>query len=211
LEDRDYLGEGKFRYHTVAYLFRPQTFAMQRYEKRVLVPMGEYIPFAFLRDLAAQYGISGSFTCGTCAKVLRSNAGVLGISICYEETLGDMMRQSRLKGAEILVNLTNDGWFPDYGLPKTHLEHARLRTVEMGIPLIRACNTGITVALDLFGREIASLGETPYEQEHMQDILVVDVPQYTYETPYTLFGDKLIVVLSTLFFGVWIVFNFLKL
>ena len=203
LEDRDYLGEGKFRYHTVAYLFRPHTLATQRYEKRVLVPMGEYIPFAFLRDLAAEYGITGSFTCGECAKVLYSQSGPMGISICYEETLGNMMRESRIKGAEVLVNLTNDGWFPGYGLPQTHLEHARLRTVEMGVPLLRACNTGVTAAIDSFGSDIAVLGETRFEQEYTQDILIVEVPQYIYQTPYTLFGDKLIIILSALFVLGW--------
>ncbi|NGX57897.1 MAG: Apolipoprotein N-acyltransferase [Chlamydiae bacterium] len=199
LEDRDYLGDGKFRHHTVAYLFRPNTVALQRYEKRVLVPMGEYIPFAFLRDLAADYGVHGSFTCGECAKLLHSRCGSLGVSICYEETLGHMMRESRIKGAEMLVNVTNDGWFPDHGLPKTHLEHARLRTVEMGVPLIRSCNTGITCAIDSFGNDIAVLGKTPYEQEHSQDVLIADVPRYQYRTPYTFFGDHLILTLSAAF------------
>jgi len=203
LEDRDYLGNGKFRFHTAAYLFRPFTFATQRYEKRVLVPMGEYIPFAFLRELAARYGVMGSFTCGTCAKIFKSNSGPLGISICYEETLGSMMRESRLMGAEALVNITNDGWFPNYGLPRVHLEHSRLRTVEMGIPLVRACNTGITVAIDSFGRDISRLGKTPYEEEHTQDILIADVPLYSYATPYTFFGDWLIVALSSIFVLAW--------
>jgi len=203
LEDRDYLGNGKFRFHTVAYLFRPHTVVTQRYEKRVLVPMGEYIPFAFLRNLAAEYGVAGSFSCGECAKVLHSRSGPLGISICYEETLGNIMRESRLKGAEMLVNVTNDGWFPNYGLPKVHLEHARLRTVEMGIPLIRSCNTGVTAAIDSFGQDIATLGKTPFEQEHTQGVLIVDVPQHTYQTPYTFFGDKFILILGVLFVLVW--------
>ncbi len=160
LEDRDYLAEGEYRNYTAAYMFKPQRYSLQRYEKRVLVPMGEYIPFAFLRDLAAKYGVIGSFCCGSSAKVFHGCKVPLGISICYEETLGHMMRENRLQGAKMLVNITNDGWFPDKGLAKSHLEHARLRPVEMGIPLIRSCNTGVTCVLDSFGQDIAVLGST---------------------------------------------------
>lgn len=199
LEDRDYLPGGDFRNHTVAYLFRPHTLALERYEKRILVPMGEYIPFTFLRELAASYGVHGSFTCGDCAKLLNSRRAALGVSICYEEAFGHMMRESRLQGAQMLVNVTNDGWFPDYGLPKTHLEHARLRPVEMGVPLIRSCNTGITCALDRFGQEIAVLGGTSKEQEHAQGVLIAEVPLQTHQTLYTFFGDHLILFLSLFF------------
>lgn len=204
LEDRDSLGDGRFRFHTVAYLFRPFTFSMQRYEKRILVPMGEYIPFSFLRELAAEYGISGSFSPGTSAKVFDSQAGTLSVSICFEETMGNMIREGRLKGADMLVNVTNDGWFPDYGLPVVHLEHSRLRTVETGAPLIRSCNTGVTCAVDSFGQTIAVFGQDQLEQEKEQGVLVVDVPQYAYSTLYTRFGDHLILSLSSLCLIVWI-------
>ncbi len=204
LEDRDCVGEGRFRFHTVAYLFRPFKSSLQRYEKRILVPMGEYIPFSFLRDLAADYGISGSFSPGTSAKVFESQAGALSVSICFEETMGNMIREGRLKGADMLVNVTNDGWFPDYGLPVVHLEHSRLRTVETGAPLIRSCNTGVTSAVDSFGQTIAVFGESQIEQEKEQGVLVVDVPQYAYSTLYTRFGDRLILSLSSLCLLLWL-------
>jgi apolipoprotein N-acyltransferase len=204
LEDRDYLADGGFNNYTTAYMFRPHRHALQRYEKRVLVPMGEYIPFSFLSDLAAKYGISGSFAPGKSAKVFHGCQVPVGVSICYEETLGHMMRDNRLIGAEMLVNITNDGWFPGYGLHRSHLEHARLRTVEMGIPLVRACNTGVTCALDSFGRDIAVLGVSSNEQESAQDVLIADVPRYSYSTPYTQFGDYLIISLSAFF----LVFSF---
>lgn len=193
LEDRDYTSVQDFSSYSAAFLFRPDGW-IQRYEKRVLVPMGEYIPFSFFRSIAATYGITGSFTPGKAAKVFSCRSLHVGTSICYEETYGHLMRENRLLGAELLVNLTNDGWYPHSLLPKQHFEHARLRTVEMGIPLVRACNTGITGAIDALGRTLAILGEGT--NEDLAAALLVEVPKYSYLTPYTFYGDWLIVGVS---------------
>jgi apolipoprotein N-acyltransferase len=157
--------------------------------------MGEYIPFTWCRQLAAQYGITGSFTCGKSAKVFKGPVP-FGTSICYEEIYGHLMRQNRLLGAELLVNLTNDGWFPQSHLPKQHFDHARLRTVENGIPLVRACNTGITGAMDSFGRIIGVLGEDPMERQKIADSIRLDVPLYHYHTFYAQYGDLSVILFS---------------
>lgn len=194
LEDRDQISAKEYSCYSSAFLFVPGTAHIERYEKRILVPMGEYIPFSFCRQLAASYGVTGSFTCGTEAKVLPSRRLPIGPSICYEETYGHLMRDNRIKGAEMLVNLTNDGWYPHSQLPFQHLEHARLRTVEMGIPLIRSCNTGITCAIDSLGRTVSMLED---DQDHA-DSLFVEVPRYHYTTLYTYTGDWLVLGLSCL-------------
>lgn len=198
LEDHD-KNEGKTTFYSTARLFRPGKNPSDRYEKRILLPMGEYIPFSFLRDLAARYGVTGSFTQGVEAKAFRTKKANLGISICYEETFGDLMRECREKGAEVLVNLTNDGWYPISRLPRQHLENSRPRTVEMGIPLIRACNTGITSVIDCFGRDVAILGENDEESQSIQKVLVAKTPLYNFPTLYTYVGDKLILSLSFFF------------
>ena len=115
LEDCVYVDEEEQQAETysAAFHFTPSNQFPMRYEKRILVPMGEYIPFAWCRDLAAQYGISGSFTPGKTAKVFAGPVP-MGASICYEEMYGDLMRQNRVKGAELLLNLTNDGWYPHF-------------------------------------------------------------------------------------------------
>ena len=179
----------------------------ERYEKRILVPMGEYIPFEFCARLAEGYGVFSSFTPGKEAKALRSNQFLLSPSICYEETFGHLIREGRVKGADLLVNLTSDVWYPNSRLPRQHLEHARLRSVENGVPLIRACNTGITAAIDSFGRDIAVLGgETPEKVEWVPDSLYVNVPVYTYPTLYARVGDAMMLtvcffLLVPFFFG----------
>jgi apolipoprotein N-acyltransferase len=197
LEDAEDMGPGKREFYSAGIHFQPDRAGMTRYEKRVLVPMGEYIPFSFCKDLAACYGIQGSFTFGKEAKVMQGKIP-FGVSICYEETFGDLMRENRQKGAKMLVNLTSDVWYTDSKLPQQHFDHAKLRTVENGIPLVRACNTGVTAVVDSLGREVAVLGKGDPEQERIADSIRVDIPKYTYHTVYTRFGDRLILSISLL-------------
>lgn len=196
LEETLSQGEKERVSYSSAFHFKPNSDAPpRRYDKRVLVPMGEYIPFSWCRTLAARYGIAGSFTCGTSAQLFDGPVP-FGASICYEEMYGHLMRESRGKGAELLVNLTNDGWFPNSRLPKQHFDHARLRTVENGIPLVRSCNTGLTGAVDSLGRVIGLLGEDPIQSQGLSDSLHLKVPLYHYETVYSQYGDLPVILFS---------------
>lgn len=198
LEDSIYVNQHKAESYSSAFHFIPGSNQLpKRYEKRVLVPMGEYIPFTWCRELASQYGITGSFTCGTSAKVFDGPVP-FGISICYEEIYGDLMRENRVQGAELLVNLTNDGWYPQSRLPKQHFDHARLRTVENGIPLVRACNTGVTGAIDSLGRIIGVLGEDHMQDQQVADSIRLNVPLYHYRTFYAQHGDLPVIGLACL-------------
>lgn len=199
LEDSVYLEDTlhKAESYSAAFHFTPSEQVPTRYEKRVLVPMGEYIPFEWCRQMASRYGITGSFTCGKEAKVFAGSIP-FGVSICYEEMYGHLMRQNRVQGAELLVNLTNDGWYPHSHLPKQHFDHVRLRTVENGIPLARACNTGVTGAVDSLGRIISVLGEDHMQAQDLADSLHVKIPLYHYQTLYSQWGDFTAVGLACL-------------
>lgn len=166
-----------------------------RYDKQVLVPMGEYIPFDWCKQIAKDYGITGSFECGESAVVFNGPVP-FGASICYEEMFGDLISENRRKGAELLINLTNDGWYPNSRLPKQHFDHARIRSIENGIPLVRACNTGVTGAVDSLGRVVALLGENHMEAQSQSDSILVKVPKYHYWTLYSRTGDLPILVIS---------------
>jgi apolipoprotein N-acyltransferase len=199
LEDSTYIDEAQTVHETysAAFHFKPGSENIMRYEKQILLPMGEYIPFDWCKKLAAKYGISGSFTPGKGGKIFDGPVP-MGASICYEETFGDLMRDARVRGAELLVNLTNDGWYPNSRLPRQHFEHSRLRTVENGIPLVRACNTGLTGACDSLGRIIALLGENDAHAQQLSDSIRLDVPTYHYHTLYTRWGDYFILSLCCL-------------
>lgn len=191
MEDVDYTEEGNPKLYSSALLFHPQEegkeYKVERYEKRILVPMGEYIPFPALAELARSYGVTGSFTPGTEAKIMQCGKFTIAPTVCYDETFGSLTKDGCAKGAQILVNVTNDAWFP--GITNQHMEHARVRTVEGGVPLLRACNTGVTCAIGSFGETIAELGQGESHQSQISAALPVHVPVYTYHTLYKDWGD----------------------
>lgn len=199
LEDVDLQADGKRLYYSTAQHFKPsastENFAPTRYAKRVLLPMAEYIPSTFFQELAAAYGIGNSFTPGQKATVMQCGSTPFGVSICYEETFGDLIREFRNEGAHFLLNLTSDVWYPNSRLPQQHRDHARLRTVENGVSLLRACNTGVTCAFDSLGNNIAMLGDGSSQSEWLADALYVEAPTYNYQTLYSITGDKLIIFL----------------
>ncbi|MES2273721.1 MAG: apolipoprotein N-acyltransferase [Chlamydiota bacterium] len=182
-----------------AFHFQPGGQIPERCEKRVLVPVGEYIPLANFRLLskfvASQFGIGSSFQPGKVAKIF--NAAVpLGVSICYEETYTDLIRDLRLKGAELFVNISNDAWFPRSKLAQQHYHHGRIRAVENGVGVIRACNTGVTCAINCFGQTVSKLPES----ETTESALFLSFPLRSYKTLYTWWGDSAILGLSLLSF-----------
>jgi apolipoprotein N-acyltransferase len=194
LDDRD--GERRENYNA-AFHFTPDAERVDRYEKRVLLPLAEYLPFRWMERLTRSYGITEFFTPGKGAKVFRGRVP-LAVSICYEETFGEVVREGRMQGAELLVNVTNDSWYPHSKLPQQHFDHAKLRAVENGAPLVRACNTGVTAAVDSLGRTLAAVGEDRRSVEWSAEALTVELPTYHYRTPYLLWGNGGILILSLL-------------
>lgn len=185
-------GRHKKLYFNSAFFFSIE-FAPQRYDKQILVPMGEYIPFHWAKSLAAKYDVYDSFTPGKKAILFKNGSHKIGTSVCYEETFGDLMRKYSALGATLLVNLTDDYWYPDSSLALQHFEHALPRTVENGTPLLRACNFGLSGAIDSLGRVIDAREGSP-----TPSAFEVSVSSYHYPTLYSRFGDLPILLLSSL-------------
>ncbi len=124
-----------------------------RYDKIHLVPWGEYIPFkdffSFARKLTE--GV-GDMDRGTTRTVFTSQGHRYGVFVCYESIFGDEVRQWALQGAEVLVNISDDGWYGDTGAPWQHLNMVRMRAIENHRWLLRSTNTGVTTAIDPEGR-----------------------------------------------------------
>jgi apolipoprotein N-acyltransferase len=131
------------------------------YDKLHLVPFGEYLPF---QDWMERLGIvqltkvQGGFIPGTRRRPMEvPNAPRVLPLICYEAIFpGDVATRDDRPGW--IVNLTNDGWFGISTGPYQHLQQARLRAIEQGLPLVRAANTGISAVIDPLGRVVARLG-----------------------------------------------------
>jgi apolipoprotein N-acyltransferase len=129
-----------------------------RYSKIHLVPFGEYVPFASVFSFAS--GLTqavGNFTRGTSRAPLQAGDRKLGIFICYESIFPDEVRQLVAQGAQVLVNISNDGWYGDSGAWAQHLNQARMRAVENNRWLLRDTNTGFTASIDPYGRVVAHL------------------------------------------------------
>ena len=124
-----------------------------RYDKIHLVPWGEYIPFkqffAFADKLTE--GV-GDMDRGHERSVFATGGHIYGVFVCYESIFGDEVRQFAKNGAEVMVNISDDGWYGDSGAPWQHLNMARMRAIENHRWLLRSTNTGITTAIDPRGR-----------------------------------------------------------
>jgi apolipoprotein N-acyltransferase len=124
-----------------------------RYDKMHLVPFGEYVPFKRVFGFAG--GLTkevGDFSPGTSRAPLQAGSIKLGVFICYESIFPDEVRQLAAGGAQVFVNTSNDGWYGDSGAYAQHLKQARMRAVENNRWLLRATNTGVTAAIDPYGR-----------------------------------------------------------
>ena len=183
--------------YNAAFHFVPRKLSISRYEKRVLLPLAEYLPFSFLKPLALRYGIHSFFTHGTEAKVIEGKCP-LSVSICYEECFGNLMREGRGKGAELFVNLTNDAWYPFSRLAQQHFDHGRIRAIENGVPVVRSSNRGVTAGIDSLGRTIGTLGSAKGSVEEERGALFLPLDLYSFHTLYTLWGDGLILLISLL-------------
>jgi apolipoprotein N-acyltransferase len=129
-----------------------------RYDKVHLVPFGEYLPFpklfAFAGGLTKEVG---EFRAGTSRAPLDAGGTRLGIFICYESVFPDDVRQFANQGAQVLVNLSNDGWYGDSGAFAQHLNQTRMRAIENDRWILSATDTGVTASIDPYGRTVARL------------------------------------------------------
>jgi len=157
-----------------------------RYSKIHLVPFGEYVPFASVFSFAS--GLTqavGNFTPGTSHAPLHAGNQELGIFICYESIFPNEVRQLVAQGAQVLVNISNDGWFGRSAAPAQHLMMSRVRAIESRRWMLRGTNNGFTVSVDPYGRIVARLptdirGELEAPYDFRSDL-----------TPYVRFGDWL--------------------
>ncbi len=128
------------------------------YRKVRLVPFGEFIPFRHAFPLFAWIAgdqVPSDFSAGTevgLFEITQPAPLKLAPLICFEDTFGEFARQPVLRGAHVLVNLTNDGWFNRSAGAEQHLVQSVFRAAENRRPLLRCANTGVTCFIDEFGR-----------------------------------------------------------
>ncbi len=141
-----------------AVLIAPSGEWTARYDKVHLVPFGEYLPFPHLFAFAG--GLTqevGRFEHGQSREPLHAGAQQLGVFICYESVFPDEVRQFAKNGAQVFVNISNDGWYGDSGAYAQHLNQTRMRAIENNRWLLSATDTGVTASIDPAGRIVERL------------------------------------------------------
>jgi len=156
------------------------------YDKVHLLPFGEYLPWGgLLQRLGIKQfvNVPGGFEAGT-RPALLSVRGLPPVAplICYEAIFpGAVVPEGRRPG--LLLNVTNDAWFGDTPGPRQHFAQSRLRTIEEGLPLVRAANTGISAVVDPYGRTLSSL------PVGIEGVIDSHLPAALSPTLYGRFGD----------------------
>jgi apolipoprotein N-acyltransferase len=127
------------------------------YDKMHLVPFGEYVPykefFFFAKSLLNEVGL---FEPGKQRTVFKTGGHTYGVFICYESIFGDEIRHLTQQGADVLINISNDGWYGDTSAAWQHLNMVRMRAIENHRWILRATNTGVTAAVNPYGRVTAA-------------------------------------------------------
>jgi apolipoprotein N-acyltransferase len=134
---------------------------VDRYDKIQLVPFGEFVPslFGWVNRITSE---TGDFAPGSRVVVFPSGEHRFGAFICYESAFPHLVRQFARGGAEVLVNLSNDGYFGRSAAREQHLKLVRMRAIENRRWIVRATNDGITAAIDPAGRVTQRL--EPYRE-----------------------------------------------
>ncbi len=162
------------------------------YDKFHLVPFGEYMPFRWLLPFAKLATGPTDFSAGPGPRTLAvPGAPPVGPLICYEAIFpAEVVDESHRP--DWLLNITNDGWFGVSSGPYQHFAAARMRAVEEGLPLVRVANTGISAVVDSYGRIESRLGLG------REGVLVAALPAAITPTPFTGYGDALVLILAGL-------------
>ena len=152
-------GSELVRHYNGAILLGPDGRIAASHAKQHLVPFGEYVPLRpylpFLEPLVVSIG---DFAAGTSDEPLALGPMRLGMLICYESIFPEIARQSVTRGANLLVNLTNDAWYGRSSAPHQSMAMAVFRAVENKRALVRAANTGISGFVDPVGRIVERSG-----------------------------------------------------
>lgn len=167
------------------------------YDKIHLVPFGEYLPFqSTLESLGLEQLTRwrGGFSIGPSPRPVLSIPGLSPVAglICYEAIFPAAVVQGAQR-PELLINLTNDGWFGNTTGPNQHFHQARVRAVEEGLPLIRAANNGISAVINPYGTVIVELGL------NKRGVIDAEVPAALPPSVYARWGDWTFVGLAFCF------------
>ncbi|MCQ2378705.1 MAG: apolipoprotein N-acyltransferase [Victivallaceae bacterium] len=186
---------------------------LARYDKNHRVPFGEYIPGRALlpQSVIDFIDMGRDLTPGVSHDPLTPAPGLrAGVEICFESIFAYIARDTVRRGANFLVALSNDAWYPTSSEPEQHLANARMRAIETGVPMIRCGNNGGTLVVSPRGR-LESILVVPGEEKRVElrrgrgfRLTEVGVQSRPDKTVYLVCGEWFVVLLGLAILG-WIV------
>jgi len=194
-----------------ALFFSPQGKILDQYIKIRLVPFGEYVPYEEIipwPDFIVQKGKRNFDIAGTEATLFGVEGTRFGTLICWEVLFPDLTRNLVKKGADFVINLTNEAWFGRIAFPYQMLSSCVFRAVENRVNLVRCANTGISCFIDPYGRvtgRVTNEGKDIFVSGSLNQKILVSPPG----TFYTLYGDILVYGCIAFLVGivVWVFFR----
>jgi apolipoprotein N-acyltransferase len=157
--------------------------AVSRYDKVNLVPFGEFVPWPFNYVADKVSTETGDFAAGHTVVVSQAGTHKIGAFICYESVFPGFVRKFAADGAEVLFNISNDGWFGKSAARFQHLNIVRMRAAENRRWTLRATNDGLTAVIDPAGRVRGTLPPNEPAAFYAGFTYIAD------RTVYTRFGD----------------------
>ena len=160
----------------------------QIYDKKHLVPFGEFVPFNNFLKIFVETGIENNgitgFSVGTKTnEIIIDNSIKISLFICYESIFSSEI-DSNIINSDFIVHLTNDAWFGSFNGPQQHIIQIRARAIEQGLSVLRSANTGISALIDPYGKILKKI------PLNIEGYLDVKIPKKIDETLYSKFGSK---------------------
>jgi apolipoprotein N-acyltransferase len=204
--------------YNAAFMIRKNKGITERYYKRHIVPFGEYVPLAeYMPWLVDYIGMGRGLTPGDSSKPIEIREGVYaGVSICFEDVFPYITRDQVLNGANMLLTITNDAWYPNSDEPEQHLANSIFRAIETRLPYVRCGNNSTSCYISPYGQILDSVSKkfdlklkrelpAPELKEEGFATFSVLLPKEVERTFYVKYGDifvyicNLLVVISFVF------------
>ena len=171
----------------------------ERYHKIKLVPFVETTPFSEALPMISRLDLrGGSFSAGSDYAVWETEDLRIAPFICYENVYPAFTRKRVNRGADLMVNITNDAWFGRTTAPIQHAEMTRVRAIELGVSMVRCANSGISFSADPFGRFLSKT------EIYTREIIQMPIAKALNNTIYRQLGDWF-AILCAVFSFFWII------
>lgn len=188
-------------YNAIVAFYPDGSIGESPYYKRHLVPFGEYLPMpwffkTFLPMLAEMNLFKSDLTPGDSSNLINTAYGKLGGLVCFDSIYGELVRESVVDGANLIILSTNDSWYRDSSAVYQHNGHAVLRAIENGRYVVRAANTGVSSAISPTGQMLTMLGPL------IKDYTAAEVKMRSERTLYSYVGDAWIAACAVFVAGI---------